>query len=140
MRLLFIVFVLSALTASAQPRQDIPINTGWRTTLADSNNWRTVDIPHNWDDYGGYRRLLHGNLHGSALYTKSIEIKKQEDKRYFLWFEGVGPYPPGRGNGHPVGTHAGGRTSFTLDITAAIKPGTAQNSIEVRADQPADIR
>jgi beta-galactosidase len=137
---LFVVLLVSALTSAAQPRQDIPINTNWRTTLADSNKWQSVDIPHNWDDYGGYRRLLHGNLHGSAVYTKSIEIKKQEGRRYFLWFEGVGSYAAVKVNGQLVGTHAGGRTSFTLDITHAVKLGNGQNTIEVRADHPADIR
>lgn len=29
-----------------------------------------VDIPHNWDDYYGYRQLTHGNLHGTAMYEK----------------------------------------------------------------------
>lgn len=140
MRLFLFALILSGLSAAAQPRQDLVINTGWRTTLVDSNHWQTVDIPHNWDDYGGYRRLLHGNLHGSALYTKNIEIKKGDDKRYFLWFEGVGSYATVRVNGQQVGTHAGGRTSFTLDITHAIKPGKAQNTIEVRADHPANIR
>jgi hypothetical protein len=140
MRLFFIVAILSALSASAQPRQDLLINTGWRTTLVDSNKWRSVDLPHNWDDYAGYRRLVHGNLHGSALYTKSLEIKKQPDRRYFLWFEGVGSYATVTVNGQKVGAHAGGRTTFTLDITHALKSGTAQNTIEVRADHPANIR
>jgi hypothetical protein len=140
MRLFCIVLLLSALSCTAQPRQDILLNTNWRTTLADSNQWQTVDIPHNWDDYAGYRRLLHGNLHGSALYKRSFQTKKQFDRRYFLWFEGVGSYATVRVNGQLVGSHAGGRTSFTLDITNAIKDGTAQNSIEVRADHPANIR
>jgi hypothetical protein len=140
MRLLLIVLLISAITAGAQPRKDQLLNTNWRTTLVDSNHWQTVHLPHNWDDYGGYRRLLHGNLHGSALYTRSVEVKKQDDKRYFLWFEGVGSYATVRVNNQLVGTHAGGRTSFTLDITRALKGGTAQNTIEVRADHPANIR
>jgi len=140
MKFFCIVLLLSALSSAAQPRQDILLNTNWRTTLVDSNHWQTVDIPHNWDDYGGYRRLLHGNLHGSALYTRSFEIKKIYDKRYFLWFEGVGSYATVRVNGQLVGTHAGGRTSFTLDITHAVKQGNGQNTIEVRADHPANIR
>jgi hypothetical protein len=128
------------LSAAAQPREDVLLRTGWRTTLVDSNNWHTVQLPHNWDDYGGYRRLLHGNLHGSALYTRTIEIKKHPDKRYFLWFEGVGSYATVKVNNQLVGHHAGGRTSFTLDITDAIRSGKAQNTIEVRADHPANIR
>jgi len=137
MRILLIVLLLSTITAGAQPRKDLLLNTNWRTTLVDSNHWQTVDIPHNWADQGG--DSLHGDLHGSALYTRTVEVKKQDDKRYFLWFEGVGSYATVRVNDQPVGTHAGGLTSFTLDITKALKGGTAQNTIEVRADHPANI-
>ncbi|HLZ88515.1 MAG TPA: glycoside hydrolase family 2 TIM barrel-domain containing protein, partial [Puia sp.] len=142
---LLIFLCLTAFTAFAQPRRDILLNTGWRTSLIDSNNWRSVDIPHNWDDYAGYRRLRHGNLHGSALYTRTFSVTRQPGKRYFLWFEGVGSYATVRVNKQPVGTHAGGRTSFTLDITDALKTdalktGAATNDLEVRADHPANIR
>lgn len=27
-------------------------------------NWKKINLPHNCDDYGGARQLLHGNLHG----------------------------------------------------------------------------
>jgi hypothetical protein len=131
-------FLLLASVATAQPRRDISLNSGWQTRLVDSGNWRTVDIPHNWDDYGGYRRLRHGNLHGSAIYTRKFSITKQPGKRYFLWFEGVGSYATVRLNGQPVGNHAGGRTSFTLDITGPLQSGA--NDLEVRADHPANIR
>ena len=33
-----------------------------------------VDIPHNWDDYYGYRQLTHGNLHGTAMYEKIFTL------------------------------------------------------------------
>lgn len=146
-----------ALTAHAQPRQDIRIDDHWRTSL-DSVHWQTVDIPHNWDDYYGYRRLRHGNLHGSAVYRKTIAIDKRPGLHYFLWFEGVGSYATVRVNGRLVGGHAGGRTSFTLDITGALHSGEALHrgtalhsgtaehagealdTIDVRADHPAFIR
>jgi hypothetical protein len=48
---------------------------------------------HNWDDYYGYRRLVHGNLHGDAVYKKTFSIKQSKTgKRFFLFFEGVGSY------------------------------------------------
>ncbi len=134
-----IILLLLSLAAAAQLRYDIPLNAGWRTSI-DSVHWHTVDIPHNWDDYAGYRRLRHGNLHGYALYKKTVSIVNLPVRRYFLWFEGVGSYASVWVNGQLVGSHAGGRTSFTLDISAALKPGKAMNTIEVRADHPAFIR
>ncbi|MDB5146403.1 MAG: glycoside hydrolase, partial [Mucilaginibacter sp.] len=65
--------------------------------------------------------------------------KKQNNKRYFLWFEGVGSYTTVWLNGKKVGYHAGGRTSFTIDATEAIKAGK-QNLLCVKADHPSFIK
>jgi beta-galactosidase len=103
-------------------------------------NGKRVNVPHNWDAYGGYRRLKHGNRHGTAWYRKVFPLKnKQNDKRYFLWFEGVGSYATVWLNGKQVGYHAGGRTSFTIDVTDAIKAGK-QNLLCVKADHPSFIK
>ncbi|HVW63343.1 MAG TPA: glycoside hydrolase N-terminal domain-containing protein, partial [Puia sp.] len=122
---------------TSAPRHEIPLNTGWETTM-DSIHWKQINIPHNWDTYGGYRRLKHGNLHGTAWYRKHFTIGTKAS-RYFLFFEGVGSYATVNVNGKLVGTHAGGRTSFTLDITNAVHKG-ADNLITVKADHPANIR
>ena len=135
-------------------RQDISLDKNWYTIAVetDSNafpgfeasgyktkNWRRVDVPHNWDAYGGYRRLRHGNLHGCAWYHRTFRVDHiEKEKKYFLWFEGVGSYATVWVNGIEVGSHAGGRTSFTLDITATLLPG--DNLLTVRADHPANIR
>jgi len=152
--------LLGALSAAqAQPldkqssvREQILLNNDWQTHLLGDENssdfrnpdykaegWKTVDIPHNWDDYGGYRRMVHGNLHGSAFYRKTFSVDKiEKNKHYSLWFEGVGSYATVWLNGDSIGYHAGGRTSFTLDVTSAIKEG--DNLLAVRADHPAEIR
>ena len=117
-------------------RTEISLNNDWKTIVdegdgkyffdlirddCDNTAWQTVDIPHNWDKYEGARQLKHGNLHGSALYRKTFRIENQgEGKRYFLFFEGVGSYAMVYLNGKPVGYHAGGRTTFTVDITPFI--------------------
>lgn len=137
MRILPVILLFCTLAASAQPRRDILIDEDWQSTL-DSIHWLTVDVPHNWDDYYGYRRLRHGNLHGTAIYRKTITLDKRPGLRYFLWFEGVGSYATVWVNGQEIGSHAGGRTSFTLDITNAIHAG--KNKLLVRADHPAFIR
>lgn len=158
-RSFFIIFIISVFTshpaiAQQNIRQEILLNNNWRTIADEHNinahkgfeqtnytdkNWLSVDVPHNWDTYGGYRRLKHGNLHGYAWYRKTFLITTQQrDKRYFLWFEGVGSYATVWLNGKQVGYHAGGRTTFTLDVTDAIKQGI--NLLCVRADHPAFIK
>lgn len=137
MRILFSILLFCTLGAAAQPRRDILIDEHWQTCM-DSVHWQTVDVPHNWDDYYGYRRLRHGNLHGTALYRKTIDVDVRPGLRYFLWFEGVGSYATVWVDDQEVGSHAGGRTSFTLDITGALHSG--KNKLLVRADHPAFIR
>jgi len=143
---------LSEAFSQSPVRQDISLNKNWVTTEDDNNikahdgfqdptfkitNWKVVDVPHNWDEYEGYRRLKHGDRHGYAWYRKSFAAKLVLNKRYFLYFEGVGSYATVWLNGKQVGYHAGGRTTFTLDVTNAIK---AQNILAVRADHPDRIQ
>jgi beta-galactosidase len=136
-------------------RIDIPINKTWLTIASNSKlilpdnvsdvireykNWSLVDIPHNWDEYEGYRRLLHGNRHGDAWYTRIVDLKyKQKGKRYFLFFEGVNSYADVYLNNIKVGEHAGGRTTFTIDVTDVIVAGK-QNMLGVHVNHPANIK
>ena len=135
-------------------RQVRLLNTNWKTIQRDSiatdelnfiknikpdTAWQTVNVPHNWDQYYGYRRMKHGNLHGTAWYQKNIKIEATEqNKQYFLFFEGVGSYATVWVNGKKVGEHQGGRTTFTLDITDAVN-FESENSIVVKAEHPAYI-
>ena len=113
------------------------LNEGWiarcsagRDTIASD-----VTIPHNFDDYYGYRQLRHGNLHGKATYSKVFQATKNSDKRYFLQFEGVGTYATVTLNGHKYPEELVGRTVWTLDITDRMKDG--DNHLRVDVDHPA---
>jgi beta-galactosidase len=137
-------------------RQDILLNSDWLTIARDENkipgkaehipskqdkNWEQINIPHNWDAYEGYRRLLHGNRHGDAWYRKIFNIKQSKNKKkFFLFFEGVGSYATVYLNGKYVGEHAGGRTTFTIDVTDIIKTDGSNNNLAVRAYHPANIK
>ncbi|MBP1675797.1 MAG: Beta-galactosidase/beta-glucuronidase [Bacteroidetes bacterium] len=117
-----------------QRRTIVNLNDGWKTWM--DKDTLTVNIPHNWDDYYGYRQLTHGNLHGNATYTKTFVAPKAEDnKQYFLRFDGVGTYGTFILNGIKLGRYPVGRTTLTLDVTKAIKPG-AGNVLTVVAEHP----
>jgi beta-galactosidase len=137
-------------------RKNITLNENWQS-IADDNSinayqgfeqqgfndkaWKKVNVPHNWDQYEGYRRMLHGNRHGYAWYRKNFTSSEKKDgKRFFLYFEGVGSYATIWLNGKKVGYHAGGRTTFTLDVTSVIKLNNQPNLLAVRADHPANIQ
>ena len=123
-----------------------PERKGRRTVTSLNNDWQalvvgrdsianSVNLPHNFDDYYGYRQLRHGNLHGSAIYHKSFTTPKSDGKRYFLQFEGVGTYATVTLNGHPYPKELVGRTVWTLEITDALRNG--ENELKVIVDHPA---
>ncbi|QPH40246.1 malectin domain-containing carbohydrate-binding protein [Pedobacter endophyticus] len=151
----FLLFLVTRIYAQGI-RKDVSLNSNWET-IADEkskdaykgfelgsyqpSNWKTVNVPHNWDQYEGYQRKLHGNKHGYAWYRKTFKTDGvKAGKRFFLYFEGVGSYATVWLNGKKVGYHAGGRTTFTLDVTDAIKLNNQENVLAVRADHPANIQ
>lgn len=117
-----------------QRRTVTELNSGWKTWM--KNDTLKVNIPHNWDDYFGYRQLTHGNLHGTATYSKTFTAPEAgENKQYFLRFEGVGTYATVTLNGKNYGRFLGGRTTFTIDVTNEIKPGQS-NELTIVAEHP----
>ncbi|HEY4245249.1 MAG TPA: malectin domain-containing carbohydrate-binding protein [Lacunisphaera sp.] len=124
---------------SVAEETDANSHDGFERRDFDDTTWNAVDVPHNWDDYGGDHRLVHGNLHGRAWYRRTFSLDARERRRrIFLYFEGVGSYATVWVNGQLAGTHAGGRTTFTLDVTSLVKAGET-NVLAVRADHPAGI-
>ncbi|MFV0541520.1 MAG: malectin domain-containing carbohydrate-binding protein [Aestuariibaculum sp.] len=138
----------------ADVRTVVSLDNDWVTVVLDSlplaendfvkqtsidSSWKQVNVPHNWDQYYGYRRMKHGNLHGTAWYKKTLVLdNKNLQKQHFLFFEGVGSYATVWVNGIKVGEHKGGRTTFTLNITKAVRFNT-ENTIVVKAEHPAFI-
>lgn len=131
-------------------RTIITLNKDWKTISDGENsikydgfkvdsNWINVNVPHNWDDYAGYRQLLHGNKHGNAWYTKEFDVPAiNSDKRVFIRFEGIGTYATIFVNGKNLGRHLGGRTTFTLDVTDHLKAGT-KNTLSIKTEHPSLI-
>lgn len=153
------VVVLFAITVLIFPsfaqqgiREDISLNKDWYCTSSPNDGkfipsfpggdyWHKVNLPHNDDAYNGYRRLLHGNKHGNIWYRKIIKIVQQEKSRHnFLYFEGVNSYATIFLNGTYIGEHAGGRTTFTIDVTGKLKTNGAANELLVLASHPANIK
>ena len=109
---------------------------GWTaTTTPDGSPSGIVTLPHNFDDYYGYRQLRHGNLHGSAVYQRSFTLTPKQGKRYFLQLEGVGTYATITLNDTTYPKELIGRTVFTLDVTEALNTG--KNTLHILVDHPA---
>ena len=118
-------------------RHIISLNNDWtaRCSVGRDTIAAHINIPHNFDDYYGYRQLRHGNLHGSAIYNKVFNTDKNKDKRYFLQFEGVGTYATVTLNGHQYPKELVGRTVWTLDVTNILRAGN--NELSILVDHPA---
>lgn len=124
-------------------RQIVNLNQDWQVTFGKTSEDSItkkmgtfrVNVPSNLDDYYGYRQLKHGNLHGTATYEKHFSVLKQTGKRYFLQLEGVGTFATVKVNRKSYPKELVGRTSFTLDISDALREG--DNVLNVKVEHPA---
>ncbi|HNQ26719.1 MAG TPA: glycoside hydrolase family 2 TIM barrel-domain containing protein [Aquaticitalea sp.] len=112
--------------------QQQTINSGWLFS-EDKTHWRTVNIPHTWndkdafDDEPGYRR-------GKGYYQKQIFFSQsQSDKIHYIKFNAVNQVATVFVNGQVIGTHKGGYTAFSFNITKWLNYN-AFNLIEVMVD------
>lgn len=124
-------------------RQIVNLNQDWQVTFGKTSEDSItkkmgtflVNVPSNLDDYYGYRQLKHGNLHGTATYEKHFSVHKQTGKRYFLQLEGVGTFATVKVNRKSYPKELVGRTSFTLDISDALREG--DNILNIKVEHPA---
>jgi hypothetical protein len=105
---------------SAQQRQVLPLNEGWRAQKVDtpegapSGQWQTVDLPHTFAT-GQYQ---------SAWYEKDLDAPPLPPGwRARLHFGGIKYNSRVWLNGQEIGGHFGGYDAFELDATAALRPG-----------------
>lgn len=116
------------LNANAQ-RSAVTINDNWQFRMPDEKQWHSVNLPHTYNDdaYSSSRYYQ-----GKGLYRKALAIPDEKDgKRYYLKLEGASKAADVTVNGSQVGSHNGGYTGFTMDITDYVKP---ENVIEITTD------
>ena len=100
----------------------------------------TKETPSKWDGkilvpyclesrLGGVQRLLDAS---EALWYRRTFDAKKSDKRLLLNFEAVDYRCEVFVNGNSVGTHVGGNTPFTFDVSKAIQDG--DNELVVRVE------
>ena len=124
-RYITILLLLAGLAATADAREVFPINEGWRFFFKSektSDNARHVTLPHSWNTdplAQGYWLETTGN------YQNGMYIPAEwSSKRFFLKFYGVQSVADLFVNGSHVGTHRGGATAFTFEITDKIRFGS----------------
>lgn len=124
---------LISLTINARgesPRESYLLNDNWQ--LFDSSEWDSdnaefISLPHTWNRDTG--ELAHS--YANVNYIRNIELPDEwRDKRLFLRFGGVQNSADVFINGCLAGSHRGGFTAFTVEITEKVRFG-AVNQIRV---------
>lgn len=127
-------------SGGSSPRQVYNFNREWKYARGDfeeagkpgfdDSAWEPVGLPHSFsipyflskDFYVGY-----------GWYRKTFRLTGEEaGKKIFLEFDGVFQEAEAFVNGHAAGSHRGGYTGFSLDISPFVKPGG--NVIAVRVN------
>ncbi|GAB2687957.1 hypothetical protein GCM10027037_07880 [Mucilaginibacter koreensis] len=148
--LLTFYVLLLAFNGYAQPAKTtqgghsvISINDKWQfildsnsqqyTDLARVKSWTNVTLPHTWnaadvmsDEQSYYR--------GIGWYRKKIYLNlPTQSQQTFLRFNGVNQQAEVYINGKKAGSHNGGYTGFSIDVTPYLKAGQ-ENEVAVRVD------
>lgn len=126
--LLAFIFCINSVDA----REVYILNNSWRFFFKDENSSdeaRFIHLPHTWNTANlGETTSLHQT---TANYRRTLFVPQQwQGKRLFLSFGGVMNVADVFVNGSHVGSHKGGYTAFTVEITERVNFG-AENTLLV---------
>jgi len=117
---------------------DVP---GAEDPAFDDAGWRQLDLPHDWSIEGPFSEdHLSGGGGGSlpggvGWYRKRFTLPAQDQgKRISFTFDGVYKESNTWINGHRLGFHPYGYTSFHYDLTPHLHFGEGENVLAVRVD------
>ncbi|WP_421896734.1 glycoside hydrolase family 2 protein [Marinoscillum sp.] len=91
-----------------------------------------LNVPGDWNTQD--EKLYY--YEGSVWYRRKFLTKKDNDKKYHLYFAAINYRAIVYLNGQQVGEHVGGFTSFNFDVTDVLKDG--QNTVIVKVDDTRD--
>ena len=154
--LLFIILSCLAVFFNSCNRQEIntrqrtSFNNNWKFSLGDvegasvftfdDNDWRQLNLPHDWAIEGEFSKDNPSGTGGGALpggigwYRKTfVADETYAGKKVFIDFDGVYMNSEVFINGHSLGKRPYGYISFRYDLTPYLKIGE-ENVIAVRVD------
>jgi len=146
--LFIVVFFLFLADVEAEIRRTYVFEGGWRAVCHPENPERYGDsivaedvrLPHNFDDYYGARQLVHGNLHGEAVYDLHFRVfPVGNDVFHRLRLEGAGSYVTVILNGDTLCTRRpSGRIVTTLNLDRPLTFGIL-NHLRIICHHPSRI-
>jgi beta-galactosidase len=157
-----VLCVALAHIASAETPRKASFNADWKFNLGEADGadkpeftdtaWRSLDLPHDWmiegppgkdpslmegpfdpnSPGGGGNGWLNG---GVGWYRKSFTVPAADKGKHIaIDFDGIYMLSHVWINGHDLGVHPYGYTSFEYDLTPFLKFGDEKNVIAVRAE------
>ncbi|MBF0544023.1 MAG: beta galactosidase jelly roll domain-containing protein [Candidatus Riflebacteria bacterium] len=100
--------------------------TGAAEKNYDDSSWKSVTIPHSWNNKSN------PTLYSNAWYRTSFSVSKADlGKKIYLYFEGAGIVADVYVNGVHIGQHKGSFTHFIFDATSNISFGQT-NTLAVK--------
>ncbi|MEO6151035.1 MAG: glycoside hydrolase family 2 TIM barrel-domain containing protein, partial [Mucilaginibacter sp.] len=119
------------------------VTNGQDPTLND-NNWRALNLPHDWSIEGQFSKDAPATTGGGALpggigwYRKTFTVpESSKGKITYIDFDGVYEKSDVWINGHHLGFRPNGYISFRYELTPYLNYGTKPNIIAVKADNSA---
>lgn len=107
----------------------------------DDSAWRKLDLPHDWAIEGPFKQEYRGRTgklkySGPVWYRKHLALPASDlGRRIYLDIDGAMSYATVWCNGQFVGGWPYGYSSFRLDLTPYVKPGS-DNVLSIRLDNP----
>lgn len=147
--LIWVLALLTIISAAAQSRKTTNMDADWRFHLGDvagaeapafnDANWRKLNVPHDWSIEG---ENLQDNPGGGSIgyfptgigwYRKTFDVKGfNKKKRYTIEFDGIYMNSTVWINGHELGTWPFGYSSFSYDLTPYLRK--SKNVLTVKVD------
>ena len=132
----------------AQPSGRVNFDANWKFHLGDlagaeqptfnDQNWRQLDLPHDWSIEGTFRPDNPSGHQGGLLpggigwYRKGMNLTGKSGKKYFIVIDGAYKNSSVYMNGHLLGTRPYGYATFQYDLTPYLQEGN--NVIAVKVD------
>lgn len=116
------------------------INDGWGylenntknlESAVGSSDWEAIKLPHTWNNMDA-TDLVPGYRRNASWYRRGLSVQKNNNSRYFLYFEGANNVAEVFVNGQWAGQHVGGYLGFDIEITKWLSSG--ENEVMVRVD------
>jgi len=150
---IFLLVLLSAAgpVQAVSPRETFNFNPGWKLFVGDVTNaaspefvdaaWKTVTLPHAWNEDAAFQVAIDKLPTGIAWYRKHFKLPSAAaGGKVFLEFEGVRQGGEFYLNGKFIGRHENGAMAVGFDVTEFVKPAPAENIVAIRTDNAWDYR